>query len=64
MPRTTSPKAKPAGANGQAKLLQSENNLLLPRHLPGHGRVPSRKLWAKGASVFGLRFSLWRRKGS
>jgi hypothetical protein len=49
MPRTASPNAKPAVANGQAKLLQSENNLLLLRYLADHGSVPSRKAWAEGA---------------
>lgn len=52
MPRPPSSKpkaAKAAGASTPAKILQSDNNLLLLRYLADYGPVASRKAWAEGA---------------
>ena len=52
MPRPPSPKPTEAEAvshGSTAKLIQSENNLLLLRYLAEHGPAPSRKAWAEGA---------------
>lgn len=52
MPRASSSKpkaAKAASARSPAKILQSDNNLLLLRYIADHGPVRSRKVWAEGA---------------
>lgn len=52
MPRPPSPKPTEAEAvshGSTAKLIQSENNLLLLRYLAEQGPVSSRKAWAEGA---------------
>jgi len=52
MPSSTSSKqttARAASAGSPAKLMQSDNNLLLLRYLAEHGPAPSRKAWAEGA---------------
>lgn len=52
MPRPPSSKpkaAKAASASTPAKILQSDNNLLLLRYLADYGPVASRNAWAEGA---------------